>query len=134
MNKSKTIFWLFWYRLIMTWSFYMRQYVVLKIKELHRICYDYFLREHEKNLSDFFFSHRWFCCSKVKLCTYVLWYSDSFSKYVVKRVFTFSLTARHLVKAHQFQLCICYVKSVPNNRFSWILSPICVKNMYLVSK
>lgn len=22
--------------------------VVLKIKELHRICYDYFLREHEK--------------------------------------------------------------------------------------
>ena len=27
-----------------------------------------------------------------------------------------------------------YVNSVPNNRFSWILSPIYVKNMYKLSK
>ena len=64
----------------------------------------------KKPFYQIFVSHQWFCCSKVKLCTYVLWYSDLFSKYVVKRVFTFSLTARHLVKAHQFQLCKVYTK------------------------
>ena len=95
-----------------------------------------FLREHEKKtFNQIFFLFADFVALKLNyVCTYVLWYSDLFSKYVVKRVFTFSLTARHLVKAHQFQLCICYVKSIPNNRFSWILSPICVKNTYLVNK
>ena len=49
----------------------MRQYVVLKIKELHRICYDYFLREHEKKPIRFFFLIADFVALKLN---YVLMY------------------------------------------------------------